>query len=426
MDSFWRSSRAATVAISLAVLALGSASAEAPVPLLAQGQPSGNWWFAFKLNSATFPMCRGGDTRKCLFDGHLKPVDYEGNFSQQYTFASPGKALKDGDGCIGDTLADPVGATFDQVYNGDFNFVVWNDQFYDDPKTHSCGDGCGHSKGIVVWDDAGDGFVLQVSTPNWPGAGSKGHPRPKNGNSLGCILQPKEGGGEKPEDNVEVSQHFFAVKLNKADLLLVLDALENASVNTDPANAQLVRIGGPGDVQDAVKRLGPHSHSTAVKDHKLSSGVRLISKPAKLVAPPWQVVSAVLGGVPLRVASWWERNKIRSTTNATPVGCLDGQGLAHKPGDVLIVEEGSWDGKTIGLVGGNGKDRNHAKIGVSTSGPPLTIFGDMNQEGTLSPVPEHKCEVSQNPRGGLFYVVDDPILHEGVAKLIGGKTDPVQ
>jgi hypothetical protein len=269
---------------------------------------------------------------------------------------------------------------------------------------------------------------MQVSTPNWPGAGSKGVPRQKNGNTLGCIMQPGKTGGEVPEDNVEVSQHFFAVKLNKAELLNVLDAMANASVATDPSNTQLVKMGGPQEVQDKVKKLGNDKPSGAkVLDLTLpSSGVRLISKPSKLEAPPWQVVSAVLGGVPLRVASWWEGDIIHSTSATTPVGCLDGQGLAHKPGGVLIVEDGIWDGKTIGLVGGSGKDRNHAKIGVSTSGPPLTIFGDMNQDGTLSPVPQKGCALSQNPRGGLFYVVNDPTLHEGVAKLIGGKTDPAQ
>jgi hypothetical protein len=47
----------------------------APLPLLQKGEPV-DWWFLFKLNAGTFP------------------------------------------GCVGDTLKDPVGATFAQVYNG--------------------------------------------------------------------------------------------------------------------------------------------------------------------------------------------------------------------------------------------------------------------------------------------------------------------
>jgi hypothetical protein len=58
---------------------------------------------------------------------------------------------------------------------------------------------------------------------------------------------------------------------------------------------------------------------------------------------------------------------------------------------------------------------NHAKVGVSTDASrPYTIFGDMNQEGALS----GECNISQNPRGGLFYVVEDKDLTKSVTKLI--------
>ena len=72
--------------------------------------------------------------------------------------------------CVGDTTIDPVGATFDELYNGHFFYVVWNDQFYDDPLPIK-GAPAGHSKGMLAWNENGDGIVLQVSTPSWPGAG---------------------------------------------------------------------------------------------------------------------------------------------------------------------------------------------------------------------------------------------------------------
>ena len=88
------------------------------------------------------------------------------------------------------------------------------------------------------------------------------------------------------------------------------------------------------------------------------------------------------------------------------------------PGPVAIVETGTWDGKPIGLVGGNSPVGNHAKIGVSDGGgAELSIFGDLNQQGTLVPVtpkktkanphPKPTCDSSQNGRGGTFYVLDD-------------------
>lgn len=68
-----------------------------------------------------------------------------------------------------------VGATFNEVYNGDYSYVVWNDQFYAHPKLDcastngNCSSPWGHSKGMLAWDASGDGLVLQVSTPSWPG-----------------------------------------------------------------------------------------------------------------------------------------------------------------------------------------------------------------------------------------------------------------
>ena len=55
-------------------------------------------------------------------------------------------------------------ATFAQVYNTDgYNYILWNDQFYDNPmKTE--GGPFGHAKGMAAWNDEGEGFVLQKLT----------------------------------------------------------------------------------------------------------------------------------------------------------------------------------------------------------------------------------------------------------------------
>ena len=76
----------------------------------------------------------------------------------------------------------------------------------------------------------------------------------------------------------------------------------------------------------------------------------------------------------------------------------------------------------VGLTGGLGSNFNHAKLGVSTSGEnPYAIFGDMNQQGTLSGT---NCASSQNGRGGLFYVLIDPQLSASLSSLIAGGTAP--
>lgn len=152
-------------------MAAGGAAENANLaPLLSPGKPV-DWWFVFKFNTQSFPKCAGNAQRTCLFGGDVQ--SYRGGFGQQYVYASSeNPVLQEGGGCVGDTLSDPVGATFNQIYNGSSHYVVWNDQFYDAPKiqgcTGDCGSPWGHPKGILAWNDGGEGLVIQVSTPSWP------------------------------------------------------------------------------------------------------------------------------------------------------------------------------------------------------------------------------------------------------------------
>jgi hypothetical protein len=260
---------------------------------------------------------------------------------------------------------------------------------------------------MLAWNKDGNGFVLQVSTPSWPASGSSKNPRKTDGNTLGCVS----------DNDVLVSQHFFALRLNKDDVVLVLRALGNASVVTDPTKRQIVNNGGPADIQALVKGLGKVSKSTTATKDRLSSGVVLISKPSDLNVPPWQMVSALLGGEPLRAATWWTKPEIPTTTATTPVTCW-AQSLG-KPGPVEIATTGTWNGKPIGLEGQAVPNGNHAKIGVSTGNHQYAIFGDLNQQGSVS---GPNCDSSQDGRGGLFFVVDDAQLFGSVRDLIKGDT----
>src|SRR6202035_3522128 len=127
---------------------------------------------------------------------------------------------------------------------------------------------------------------MQVSTPNWPGSGSASFPR-SNGNTLGCLTDNTG----KPQNNVWVSQHFFALRLNKSDVIAVLSALRKASVVTQAGSSlgsksQIIRNGGPEDIQRLVSELGQLSDDTSVLSSTLSSGVQIISKPPRLPVPP--------------------------------------------------------------------------------------------------------------------------------------------
>jgi hypothetical protein len=400
---------AATVLLTLAwaLAPAGSWSAQAadaPAPLLGKDKPV-KWWFVYKFNSQTFDQCgpdEDTEDRDCRFGG--KPGGYRN--TQQFVFASSDKSsFTKSDGCAG--TADPVAATFDQIYSGKFRYLVWNDQFYKEPRVHACsGNSCpspwGHSKGILAWSEEGEGVIMQVTTPAWPGVAAKKFKR-KSGNTLGCIVKP---------NNIKNAQHFFALKLSKNDVASVLDALKNASVVTDTTRLELVNNGGPPDISSKVEELGAKDDSVETKEVRLEeSGALLISKPSGLHVPPWQMLSSKLGSVDLKAATWWASPQIPTTTSSKKIDCWDNS--LKKPGAVEIAVTGQWDGTEIGLVGG----QNHGKIGVSTSGSKtLSIFADLNQQGTL----KGKCASSQNGRGGLFFVLDDPALFKDMTKLLEG------
>lgn len=415
-----------------------------PVPLLARGEAV-DWWFAFKFNGVVFPGGGRGTERPPIgiFGGarndyirHGKPA-----WGLQYVYASSRKKrLVKGRGCLWNTLEDPVGATFDQIYNGSYNFVVWNDQFYNDPllpqfMRQDVSGGTlnkgymdapwGHSKGILAWNDAGEGMIMQVTTPDWPGSGTSRHPRGR-GNTLGCC----------GDDNIGFSQHFFALRLSPEDLMHVLAAMSRANVCTDTSNPQVVQNGGPALVRHLVDMLGRLSPSGEVFHMPLSSGVEVMAKPAKLAVPPWCLVSAKLGGVDLRVASWWGQDPIPSTRRGETIGCWPKHHM-EAPGAVEIAETGHWKGKEFSLIAEKPEaaveaedpeldhEKNHAKIGVSLDPDhPYTIFGDMNQAGTLDPAHPGGCRVSQNARGGMFFVLRYPELWESVKDLLSGASEP--
>src|SRR5204863_9228326 len=132
-------------------------------------------------------------------------------------------------------------------------------------------------------------------------------------------------------------------------------------------NPQILNNCRAQDVQDRVNTLGTQSQSTTATTSSLSTGVQVISKPSLLHVPPWQMVSALLGGAPLRVATWWNSSKINTTTATTSIGCWDT--ALGNAGPVEIATSGRWNGTSFGLRGGiPSGDANHAKIGVSTSG----------------------------------------------------------
>jgi len=177
---------AVAVVLALGIGGLGSAASAqdigggaAPMPLVAPDQPVA-WGFVCKFNEAVFPGCGPDAVRTCPFGGDVQ--DYHGRFSQPFVAASSAQpSLTKGAGCLETTATDPVGVTFRQVYEGAYFYMLWNDQFYNDPPIAGCDQACGapweHAKGMVAWNAAGEGVARPVSTPPWPASGSHEHPR---------------------------------------------------------------------------------------------------------------------------------------------------------------------------------------------------------------------------------------------------------
>jgi hypothetical protein len=387
----------------------------APVPLVADGRPV-DWWFAFKFDVKTPGAVFPGSSDPCAFGGDVQKYRYGGNLA--YAIASAdAPTLRQGKDMIGRSGQDPLGATFGEMFRGSLNYVVYNDQFYGDPpntdpscKPTFCDAPWAHSKGIVAWNDVGDGLILQVTTPSWPHSGSVKVPS-TDGNTLGCVH----------DDNVRYAQDFFALRTPKPDLKLVLTAMANAGVLTFPDVEEVVHLRphGPSDLAALASSLGDKKPPNArPMIATLSSGIRLVSKPANLHVPPWHYVSALLGGESLRVASWWTgKDKIPSFGPGKPP-CWDPS--LRTPGRVEVATTGTWHDQPIGLGGGSS---NHAKVGVSSvDGHGYSIFGDMNQTGAFSDDCDRKT--GQSARGGLFFVLSDPALYLSVSGLLAGDSAP--
>jgi hypothetical protein len=75
--------------------------------------------FIFKHSPSAFQGCGYTATRVYQFGGTVQKYNV---FSRQYVYAgSENHSLEQGSGCTGNTTDDPLGVTFDEVYNNSFH-----------------------------------------------------------------------------------------------------------------------------------------------------------------------------------------------------------------------------------------------------------------------------------------------------------------
>ena len=253
-------------------------------------------------------------------------------FGQQFAFASSEDgALRQGSGCAGATLTDPIGATFDQVYNGSFHYLIWNDQFYHDPvglglqgrqlrralgplegtaRLERCGRRLRHA-GL----DAGVAALGQQPVRH---------------------AQGEQGQYARLQQLEQQSARQPALLCAQADqqrcLVEVLDGAEECERgDRSRPSLQIVQNGGPPDVRKLVddSENGRTQGRASIIKTELSSGVIMISKPSGLACAALADGFVIADSEPTpaehaqRTATWWTKPWIPTTTNSTAIRCWD-------------------------------------------------------------------------------------------------------
>ena len=116
-------------------------------------------------------------------------------------------------------------ATFEEVYDNSFHYLIWNDQFYDDPEINGCSESCsgpwGHSKGFSggVGKGPGEGYlnvggntnittgVDNVSATTWWDSGLS----PKNCNGVDKLIK-----AANAWPNGKIPYHYYGPNSNTA------------------------------------------------------------------------------------------------------------------------------------------------------------------------------------------------------------------
>ena len=197
---------------------------------------------------------------------------------------------------------------------------------------------------------------------------------------------------------VAFSQHFFALKLNKADVVTVLAGAAERERRHRSGKPQIVqrRPGGRSQwsrSRRAISKERRRSHQERAsrgRDPDLEAVRPGMSRPGRWFRRCWAMPGE-------RSATWWMKPWIYHQM-ARRGSMLGRATLGPKPGPVAIAGTGA----------GMSRDQphrplNHAKFGTTTSADKrFSILGDLNQQGAIAPP---GCDKSQNGRGGLFFVV---------------------
>ena len=347
-------------------------------PLDGKGNPV-DWWFLVKLPQGATSVCSGCASPAC--------PSWQGSRSGGvcYWYADSNnptlRFYSDlGFDCLSGTN-NPVTQTLNQMKGR--SYIIWNDQGSKTSKPGTYPDKgapIAHSKGAAAFGGS-TGFIMNVSTPNFPDPDLY---------TLGC----------QEDDNVEVSQHFFAFSVNKSGMSSWAAAVANAQLSVISQNNWIF----------ADTTVGGHS-TTANLLTLQNLPVRLIVKGSKDFFIPWDYVTNSLGSS-VKALTWYASPTTPPIGTGSTMNCLY-QSPARFDVDVvrsLQTPDGSfsWCGQ-----GEASPTCNHAKIGVGI-GTGWVVAGSMNMQGNIDST---GCESSQMGRGGDFYGFQSPSLWNGLDQM---------
>jgi hypothetical protein len=346
-------------------------------PLDGKGAPV-DWWFILKLPQGAPCACATGPCDK---------LDRKTGGCYLYADSS-NPTLRMHTALEFDCLSGPNNPATKTLRQAATQTLVWNDQAADTSvpgKYGECGAPRAHSKGAAYMGDAGVGFILNTSTPNFPDPDSS---------TLGC----------QKLDNTLVSQHMFCFAVDAANM-------EKWKAAVIAARLCVIASKNFAYSAPATPRL-PTQEVELQTVGRLP--IKLLVKSAADDYIPWDMVASKLDA-DLSVLSWYADPRLAPLCAGAPSPCLSG-GATTAERSVSIVTKVTLPDKSYSWCGRGlpNKSSNHAKVAVAASGTPWVVMGSMNMQGNLT---DASCESSQMGRGGDFYALQHPALHASLSAL---------
>ncbi|CAK4090154.1 unnamed protein product [Aphanomyces euteiches] len=434
------------------ILLLGQGALGELFALDGQGNPV-SWWFVLKLpwqtrNAKGEYIDTPCDCPRPDCSNVNVEIQDERKFGLCYLYADANNStlryFRDvGFDCLGQGGNDPVSQTLRAGKNATY-WAYFNDQYngiaekQDKKRTCSADDGFNaHAKGAVAFEADTGGFILQTSTPNFPDPTIASSDEQDDFVRLGC----------QHDNNVEYSQHLFAMSVGSDGIDLVGNAWHSARLcSANHYDDMVEMLASPALRQnkehavadalvnaEAVEKPSINVTFTTKGSRKVSISAVVKNKQSEV--PPWAMVASAFES-DLSVASWWDEGYGIPTLcdgdkyDSTPHNfCLTNNPIALRqdgtfPYNVENLMEASLtlpskSKLSWSLRGGRVRDGNHGKWALATprhgQSSGLSIFGDMNMEGYPC---SKTCSGSQGGRGGSFYGIQDADLHKSLVELI--------